>query len=65
MVQMEVRDQQHVDLLRIDAVKKGEAGHTVISRVDATVEEEGGAAEGEEVTGSTNLLAGAEGGYCH
>ena len=33
--------------------------------MDAAVEEDGGAAEGEEVAGAAYFLAGAEGGYGH
>ena len=43
----------------IDAIEEGEAGHAVVAGVDAAVEEEGGAAEGEEVAGPADFLAGA------
>lgn len=33
--------------------------------MDTAVEEDGGAAEGEEVAGAAYFLAGAEGGYGH
>mmetsp|Transcript_30698 Transcript_30698/g.64073 ORF Transcript_30698/g.64073 Transcript_30698/m.64073 type:complete len:101 (+) Transcript_30698:34-336(+) len=65
VIQVEVADEDNVHFAGVDAVEEGEAGHAVVARVDAAVEEDGRGAEGQEVAGAAYFLAGAEGGYGH
>ena len=62
---MKMGNEQHIDLLGIDAIEERQAGHSVVAWVDAAVEEDGGGAEGQEVAGAAYFLAGAEWCYGH
>ena len=44
MIQMEVYDKQYIDLFGIDTIEEWQTGHAIVAEIDATVEEEGGAA---------------------
>lgn len=54
-----MRDEQDVHLFGVDAIEEGQAGHAVVAWVDSAVEEDGCAAEGQEVAGAAYFLAGA------
>ena len=65
VVQVEVRHEEDVDGLGVDAVEEGQAGHAVVAGVDTAVQEDRRAPEGQEVARPANLLAGPEGRYLH
>ncbi|EJK53086.1 hypothetical protein THAOC_27541, partial [Thalassiosira oceanica] len=65
VVQVEVRHEEHVDGLGVDAVEEGKASHSVVAGVDAAVQEDRRAPEGQQVARPADLLAGPEGRYLH
>ena len=65
MVQVEMRDQQHIDAFRFDPIEEGQTIETVIAGMDAAVEQDGHSAEFQKMAGPSDLLARAERRYGH
>ena len=61
MVQVEMRYQDDVDGGGVDIVKVRQSGHTVVAGMYPAIEQYRRAAEGKEMTGSADLLTGAQG----
>ena len=65
VVQMEVRDEEDVDALRLDPVEEGQAVEAVVAGVDAAVQQDGHAAELQQMARPSDLLARPQGRYGH
>ncbi|CCW60734.1 unnamed protein product [Phytomonas sp. EM1] len=65
VVEVEVRDQHHLDRLARDAVEEGQGIEPALRRVVAAVEEDAAAAVAEEHAGAPDLAAAADGHHLH
>mmetsp|Transcript_16903 Transcript_16903/g.48564 ORF Transcript_16903/g.48564 Transcript_16903/m.48564 type:complete len:286 (+) Transcript_16903:3303-4160(+) len=65
MIQVKMCNEQNVDAFRFDPIEEGQAVETVVAGVNAAVQQDGHAAELQQVARTSDLLARPEGRYGH
>ena len=65
MIQMKMRDEQYINLIRLDPIEIGQSVQAVVAGMDPNIQHDGHAAKFEDVAGSADFLARPQGGDGH